>query len=160
MKKKKLLILLLVFDLALPSFVACRKDNGDTNTPVTCDEHIDLNEDGNCDFCQNPMPAVCETHKDTTLDGTCDVCGGTYETITVADALELCGEAGNITEERYYVRATVKTVSNVAYGEMYVEDESGEIYVYGTYDFDGVKSFADLENQPKRGDTVVLACIL
>ncbi|MBR3681429.1 MAG: hypothetical protein IKL79_05445 [Clostridia bacterium] len=160
MKKTKLLILLLVFALALPSFVACRQDNGDTNTPVTCDEHIDLNEDGNCDFCQNPMPAVCETHKDTTLDGTCDVCGGTYETITVADALELCGEAGNITEERYYVRATVKTVSNVAYGEMYVEDESGEIYVYGTYDFDGVKSFSDLENQPKRGDTVVLACIL
>lgn len=162
MKKTRLLILLLVFALTFTALVACKKDNGENTPtpPAVCDEHVDLTEDGICDFCGQEMPIVCDTHKDTALDGTCDVCNEAYSTVTVAKALELCGEPGNITEERYYIRATVKTVSNVSYGEMYIEDESGEIYVYGTYDFDGVKTFAQLDNKPQRGDTVVLACIL
>lgn len=162
MKKTRLLILLLVFALTFTALVACKKDNGENTptSPAVCDEHVDLTEDGICDFCGQEMPIVCDTHKDTALDGTCDVCNEAYSTVTVAKALELCGEPGNITEERYYIRATVKTVSNVSYGEMYIEDESGEIYVYGTYDFDGVKTFAQLDNKPQRGDTVVLACIL
>ncbi len=162
MKKTRLLILLLVFAVAFTTLVACKQHNGEDTPPpaAVCDEHVDLTKDGICDICQTTIPVSCDTHKDAALDGSCDICSQTYSTVTVAKALELCGKPGNITEERYYVRATVKTVSNVSYGEMYIEDETGEIYVYGTYDFDGVKTFAQLDDQPKRGDTVVLACIL
>ena len=83
-----------------------------------------------------------------------------YETITIAEALELCGEPGNITTERYYIRATVKTVSNVAYGQMIIEDATGTIDVYGTYSSDGELTFSELDEKPVKGDEVLLHCIL
>ena len=83
-----------------------------------------------------------------------------YETITIARALELCGEPGNITTERYYIRATVKTISNAAYGQMIIEDETGEIEVYGTYSADGELTFSALDERPVKGDEVLLHCIL
>ncbi len=83
-----------------------------------------------------------------------------YETITIARALELCGEDGNITEERYYIRATIKSVTNPTYGAMIIEDETGTIEVYGTYSADGEKTYADLDYKPAKGDEVLLHCIL
>ena len=80
--------------------------------------------------------------------------------ITIAEALELCGDAGNITEERYYIRATVKTISNPQYGSMVIYDETGEISVYGTYSSDGELTFADMDETPVKGDEVILHCIL
>ena len=84
----------------------------------------------------------------------------TYDTITIAQALELCGEPGHITEERYYIRATVKSVKNAQYGNMIIEDETGSIEVYGTYSADGSKTYPELEYQPAKGDEVLLHCIL
>ena len=161
MRKTKILILLLVLALVFTALVACKPDDKSDDKPDdTCTEHVDLGGDGKCDFCGSDIPTPCETHVDATIDGTCDTCGESYTAITVAEALELCGESGNITEERYYVRATVKTVSNVSFGEMTVEDETGEIYVYGTYSFDGALQFPNIEARPQRGDEVVLHCIL
>ena len=164
MRKTKLLLLLLVFAMILSSFVACKPDNGENNNenpPAECD-HIDLNEDGICEICQNQIPVTCETHKDATLDGLCDLCGTAYDTITVTEAMAICGDTPNEpTEERYYIVATVKTVSNVAYGEMYIQDDQGgELYVYGTYTYDGVDRLTVLDSQPQRGDTVILHCTL
>ncbi len=82
------------------------------------------------------------------------------ELITIAKALELCGEPGNVTTERYYIRAEVVSISNPTYGGMTIKDETGSIAVYGTYSEDGEKLFADLENKPKKGDYVILHCIL
>ena len=132
------------------------KDSG------VCDDHVD--EDGNdrCDKCSTLMylfPA-CETHRDAGIDGYCDLCQRPYKTVTVAEALELCGEPGNITTERYYVRATVSTIKNGAFGEMYLVDETGEIYVYGTYSNNGELSFSKITETPVKGDEVVLHCIL
>ena len=83
-----------------------------------------------------------------------------YETITIARALELCGEPGDITTERYYIRAIVKTVKNAQYGQMVIEDETGSIDVYGTYSADGSLTYSELEYQPVKGDEVLLHCIL
>ena len=83
-----------------------------------------------------------------------------YETITIAQALELCGEPGNITTERYYIRATIKTMKNAQYGQMVIEDETGSIEVYGTYSADGELTYTELEYQPVKGDEVLLHCIL
>lgn len=85
---------------------------------------------------------------------------GTYKLITIAEALNLCGEPGNITSERYYIKATVKSVTNPSYGEMIVEDDTGEIYVYGTYSSNGELPFSALSEKPTKGDEVILHCIL
>ena len=83
-----------------------------------------------------------------------------YKVITIAEALELCGEEGNITSERYYIRGTIKTVKNAQYGQMVIEDETGSIEVYGTYSEDGSKTYPELDYQPVKGDEVLLHCIL
>ena len=81
-------------------------------------------------------------------------------TITIAEALELCGAEGNITTERYYIRATVVSITNAAYGAMIIADETGEIPVYGTYSADGEINYSAMEDKPYRGDEVLLHCIL
>ena len=45
-----------------------------------------------------------------------------YDVITIARALELCGEEGNVTTERYYIRASVESITNPAYGAMIITD--------------------------------------
>ena len=179
MKNSKLLLLLLVVAVALLGLIACTS---------ACEEHTDADNNGTCDNCGEPVESTpdekpgddnndngnteggddngnkpqtpCETHVDATLDGTCDTCGESYTTITVAEALELCGAEGNITTKRYYVRATVSTIKNGNFGEMYISDSTGEIYVYGTYSFDGELQFPAIGNTPVKGDEVVLHCIL
>ena len=83
-----------------------------------------------------------------------------YPVITIAEAKELCGEPGNITTERYYIRAIVETVLNPAYGQMRIKDETGTIDVYGTYSADGEIGYANFESKPVKGDEVLLHCIL
>ncbi len=80
--------------------------------------------------------------------------------ITIAEALELCSEPGNITTERYYIRGIIQTVKNAQYGQMVIADETGSIDVYGTYSADGELTFTQLEYQPVKGDEVLLHCIL
>ena len=127
----------------------------------TVGEHNNADENGKCDSCGTDveLPAKpCETHVDSAIDGICDTCGESYKTITVAEALALC--APTVTAERYYIRATVDTVSNSEYGEMTISDETGTIYVYGTYSFDGELKFPQIDSTPVKGDEVVLHCTL
>jgi hypothetical protein len=135
MKNVKILAFLLAI-LMLTSLVACTTTppagNGVTDTPGD-----NTGDNGNN---ENQTPE--------------------YETITIAQALELCGEPGNITTERYYIRATVKTVTNAAYGQMIIEDETGSIEVYGTYSADGELNYSALDERPVKGDEVLLHCIL
>ena len=83
-----------------------------------------------------------------------------YETITIAQALELCGAEGNITEERYYIRAKVESISNPTYGSMVISDETGSISVYGTYSEDGEIPYGQMTDKPYKGAEVLLHCIL
>lgn len=77
-------------------------------------------------------------------------------TLTIAEMLALPLSSGEITECRYYVTATVKSVSNATYGAMIIEDETGSISVYGSYSADGSTGYADMENKPVKGDKVKL----
>lgn len=83
-----------------------------------------------------------------------------YQIISIAKALELCGESGNVTTERYYVRGTVVSVDKPQYGAMTITDGVDTIYVYGTYSEDGSVGYADMESKPYKGDEVLLYCIL
>ncbi len=83
-----------------------------------------------------------------------------YDIITIAEALELCGEPGNITAERYFLLGTIVSIDNADYGAMTIKDETGEIGVYGTYSADGSIGYAEMEDKPYKGDIVLLHCIL
>ena len=84
-----------------------------------------------------------------------------YEIITIAEALEIAKEAGfDGTADRYYIRGKIDTISNVSYGEMTISDETGSIYVYGTYSYDGELRFPEIDETPVKGDEVLLHCIL
>ncbi len=99
-----------------------------------------------------------KSDSDTSVEDSADVpeqdSWAEYETITIAQALELCGEPGNVTTESYYIRGIVVSVTNPEYGAMVIEDETGSISVYNT---DGYK---DMAKKPYKGDEVLLSCIL
>ena len=143
MKSTKILCLLLAL-LMLISMVACtpqdQPENPDNNQQQPGDQPEDQPGDTPDDQPDDPTPE--------------------YETITIAQALELCGEVGNVTTERYYIRATIKTITNAAYGAMVIEDETGEIDVYGTYSADGSIGYSAMDEKPYKGDEVLLHCIL
>ncbi len=83
-----------------------------------------------------------------------------YKTITIAEALEIAAQYPNGAPELYYIHATVKSMVNAGYGEMYITDETGEIYVYGTRGEDGETYPDKLPAFPVKGDKVVLLCQL
>ena len=83
-----------------------------------------------------------------------------YDVITIAEALELCGESGNITTERYYIRGTIVSIDNANYGKMTIQDATGTISVYGTYSEDGSINYSAMTEKPFKGDEVLLHCIL
>lgn len=84
-----------------------------------------------------------------------------YEIITIAEALEIANQTGNVTPtERYYIKGTIVKVSNPAYGEMTITDGVNEIYIYGTYSDDGSIGYADFAEKPVKGDEVLLHCTL
>lgn len=92
------------------------------------------------------------------LDGKCFDCGE-YLTITIAEAIEIANANPDGASEKYYIRATVKTMLNAQYGEMYITDDTGELYVYGTRGLDDT-FFDKLEETPVKGDEVLLHCEL
>lgn len=135
---KKLLCVCLVLILALAVFVGCG-DQNDADTPGT--------PDGN-----NPGTDQPANPDDSGKDE--------YDVITIARAFELCGESGNVTEERYYIRGTVESITNAQYGAMVIKDATGSISVYGTYSEDGSIGYAEMTDKPYKGDEVLLHCIL
>lgn len=84
-----------------------------------------------------------------------------YDCITIAEALQIATTNGSDAgDTRYNVYGVVKVVSNSMYGEMTIKDETGELYVYGTYSADGVKRYSELEEKPFANDEVVLSVLL
>ena len=138
---------------------------------IACDKTPDTNDDTTEQSTEAPTETPTEestegSTENSTETPTEDVTEGTDEpapeikVITIAEALELCGEPGNITTERYYIRGIVQTIKNGAYGQMVIADETGSIEVYGTYSADGAIGYAEFEYKPVKGDEVLLHCIL
>lgn len=80
--------------------------------------------------------------------------------ITIAEALELCGESGNVTTERYYLRGVIVAIKNANFGQMTIQDATGSIDVYGTYSADGSINYSEMAEKPYKGDEVLLHCVL
>ena len=77
--------------------------------------------------------------------------GSAYPCISVAKAIEVANAAGeDETAEDYYLYGVVKAVSNPQYGEMTIQDDTGEIYVFG------IEGYSTLESKPLAGDEIVI----
>ncbi len=96
--------------------------------------------------------ASCKEKDDPTPDN--------VETITIAEAIEICKELTSVSEERYVIDAVIVKILNPAYGQMTLKDDTGTIEVYGSYDADGVKGYAALEEKPYAGDKVRVSALL
>ena len=80
-----------------------------------------------------------------------------YECITIAEALTKCEEfVATPSTERFYIRATIKSIDNDTYGQMTIEDATGSIMVYGTSNADGSVRYDKMESKPKAGDEVLI----
>jgi hypothetical protein len=96
---KRILILLLVLAMTVSAFVACNMSNTSDPTDAPTDASTDAPTDKPTD-----EPTEQPTDSD---EGEADDDWADYDVITIAEALELCGEPGNLTTERYYIRATI-----------------------------------------------------
>lgn len=149
MRKRKT-VFLAVLTLVVSMFAACSNGNNEPNTKPTSAPTSPAAPTSapTAEPATNPTSAPTETP------------GEEIKVITIAEALELCGNEGNITEERYYIRGTVEKMINATYGNMVIADETGSIPVYGTYSADGSLSYPELEVKAFEGDEVLLHCIL
>lgn len=155
MKLTKLMALLLAISMTT-IFAACSTDAQNDVTTTTKQDAVTTTTTTQTTTTTLPTPDTNEPEtKPDTNEPTVQ-----YETITIAEALELCGEPGNITSDRYYIRATIKSIDNAQYGAMTIEDETGSISVYGTYSADGSINYSQMEEKPYKGDEVLLHCIL
>lgn len=130
---KKILTILLVAVFCISCFVACQKNDDDKTEPETSGQ------------------------SENQTDGSDDI---DQSLITIERALELCGEEGNVTEERYYIKAKIDSIDNAQYGQMTISDDTGSISVYRTDNFDGTVNYSEMESKPYKGDTVLLLCVL
>lgn len=66
---------------------------------------------------------------------------GSLESVSATCADIIAGPDG----KTYKVKGTVKSIANTTYGNWYLEDATGEVYIYGTLDKDGkTKNFTSL----------------
>lgn len=136
---KKLVALLLVMIMLL-SFVACGENPTNPTTPSTPTNPT------------NPTDPTDPTDPTNPADP-----WAAYECITIAEALALCEQfVENPSAERYYIRATVKSIDNDIYGQMTIADETGEIMVYGSSNADGSVRYDAMDSKPVAGDEVLL----
>ncbi|MBQ8380531.1 MAG: bifunctional metallophosphatase/5'-nucleotidase [Clostridia bacterium] len=77
---------------------------------------------------------------------------------TVAEALSIGSglQKNEATVEKYFIRGKVKSISNDFYGNMIIEDESGNtMTVYGSFDKTGAFRFDTFKSDIKVGDTLL-----
>lgn len=77
-------------------------------------------------------------------------------TLTVTELLSMPLKEGQITEGRYYVTATISSITNPAYGEMLITDGTSTISVFRTENEDGSVVYPDMAEKPYKGDTVTM----
>lgn len=151
MKNKSLLFVLATSLLALASCGPTKPNDSSTKPGENTSSSVSTPD----------TPVSTDTSNKTSSDSSntsSDVKPAEYKTI--AEIIALAPEDGSKSETRYRVRAKVVKVSNPVYGEMTIKDETGEVYVYGTYDKTGKKRYSELpeEERPVAGDDIELEC--
>lgn len=135
------------------SYVAIPQDGGSTTIDVTANADWSIVADNVPAWLTiSPASGGAGQSKitfsaDATLDGrTCELlmnCGGKTQRINVIQGLSTvanatCAEViAGPDSKTYRVTGTVTKIANTTYGNWYLEDETGQIYIYGTVDKSG-----------------------
>lgn len=75
---------------------------------------------------------------------------------TIANALE----HDQSTQDKYFITGTIKSISNIVYGNMVITDGVNDFTIYGVWSSDGLLKYEELEERPVVGDVVLLYGIL
>ncbi|MBO5777092.1 MAG: 5'-nucleotidase C-terminal domain-containing protein, partial [Clostridia bacterium] len=101
---------------------------------------------------------LAEEIKAGRFDTSGDITTDSYTLTSIPDIIAK-GEAlssGASTAENYYVKGTVKKITQTTYGNMYITDENGnELLIYGLYDSGGNRYDA-MTTKPQVGDIVII----
>lgn len=79
--------------------------------------------------------------------------------LTIEQLLQLPLKNDEVTSGRYYVNATVVSVTDSRFGAMIITDATGKtISVYNSKNEDGSVTFENMTDKPRKGDNVRLYC--
>lgn len=83
-------------------------------------------------------------------------------TLSIADAIAKAKSMGNTyTTEKYYVTGKISKITSTTYGNMAIEDSSGNsLFIYGTYSADGSTAYGSMTTKPVVGDTITVYGVL
>lgn len=166
MKKLQLISIILLLTMLISTLVACNtEDTTDTtknesDSTITDSASEETNEETDEETDETTSDDTSESTSEDSTENKNDDWDTLYDIISIEKALELCGEEGNLTTKRYYIRGTIKSITNPQYGAMIITDGTNEISVYGTYSKDGSVGYSSLENKPYKDDEVLLYCTL
>ena len=153
---KRIALLLLAVLLVASLLVACGETV--TTAPDTTDAPTTTTTASTTQASTTTPVTTTGTPATTTPDGGDDT--PKEDTITVAEAIELCTKAGADLTKRYLIRATIDSISNPGYGQMTISDATGSIGVYGSYSADGETRYGDMTDKPYKGYEVLVSCLL
>lgn len=141
MKKNRKFLSLFLSVLSCATLVSCGEGNK-TSTPVTTPS--------------TPSTPSAPSSKPSTDENNSSKNEDEKKIYTIAELIAMMPSDGSVTTERYYVKATIKSIDNAVDGSMTIEDPTGTLSVYGTYSSDGAKRYSKLDEKPVKGDTVLL----
>ena len=125
-------------------------------TLVSCGEGNNTSAPSNTGNVTTPSTPSAPSSKPSTDENNSSKNEDEKKIYTIAELIAMMPSDGSATTERYYVRATIKSIDNADYGAMTIEDSTGTLSVYGTYSSDGAKRYSELDEKPVKGDTVLL----
>lgn len=146
MKKNRKFLSLFLSVLSCATLVSCGEGNK-TSAPSNT---------GNVTTPSTPSTPSAPSSKPSTDENNSSKNEDEKKIYTIAELIAMMPSDGSATKERYYVRATIKSIDDAGFGAMTIEDLTGTLYVYGTYSSDGAKRYSELDEKPVKGDTVLL----
>lgn len=146
MKKNRKFLSLFLSVLSCATLVSCGEGNN-TSAPSNT---------GNVTTPSTPSTPSAPSSKPSTDENNSSKNEDEKKIYTIAELIAMMPSDGSVTTERYYVKATIKSIDNAVYGSMTIEDSTGTLSVYGTYSSDGAKKYSELDEKPVKGDTVLL----
>lgn len=125
-------------------------------TLVSCGEGNKTSAPSNTGNVTTPSTPSAPSSKPSTDENNSSKNEDEKKIYTIAELIAMMPSDGSATTERYYVRATIKSIDDAGFGAMTIEDPTGTLSVYGTYSSDGAKRYSELDEKPVKGDTVLL----
>lgn len=125
-------------------------------TLVSCGEGNKTSAPSNTGNVTTPSTPSAPSSKPSTDENNSSKNEDEKKIYTIAELIAMMPSDGSATTERYYVRATIKSIDDAGFGAMTIEDPTGTLSVFGTYSSDGAKRYSELDEKPVKGDTVLL----